>query len=200
MYKRQFYTQYGNKKNKISYLFGIRVEESQTIVEQLESNSNSIKKYNDIFPTINLAYELKENESLTLGYNRRISRPRSYFINPFPSRTSETSFFQGNPYLNPTYSNGIDLGYLKRLKKTTLNGSIYYKKSDEIFTFINEATGSSVLVNDILVPVIRRSPVNLSTQKEIGIEFNTNYSHSKNWRIGGNVNFYQSEITSVIKF
>ena len=189
-----FYTQYGNKKNKISYLFGIRVEESQTIVKQLESNSNSIKKYNDIFPTINLAYELKENETITLGYNRRISRPRSYFINPFPSRSSETSFFQGNPYLNPTYSNGIDLGYLKRLEKTTLNGSIYYKKSDEIFTFINEATGSSVMVNDILVPVIKRSPVNLSSQEEIGIEFNTNYSHSKNWRIGGNVNFYQSEI------
>jgi hypothetical protein len=189
-----FYTQYGNKKNKISYLFGIRVEESQTIVKQLESNSNSIKKYNDIFPTINLAYELKENETITLGYNRRISRPRSYFINPFPSRSSETSFFQGNPYLNPTYSNGIDLGYLKRLEKTTLNGSIYYKKSDAIFTFINEATGSSVMVNDILVPVIKRSPVNLSSQEEIGIEFNTNYSHSKNWRIGGNVNFYQSEI------
>ena len=189
-----FYTQYGNKKNKISYLFGIRVEESQTIVKQLESNSNSVKKYNDIFPTINLAYELKENETITLGYNRRISRPRSYFINPFPSRSSETSFFQGNPYLNPTYSNGIDLGYLKRLEKTTLNGSIYYKKSDEIFTFINEATGSSVMVNDILVPVIKRSPVNLSSQEEIGIEFNTNYSHSKNWRIGGNVNFYQSEI------
>ena len=189
-----FYTQYGNKKNKISYLFGIRIEESQTIVKQLESNSNSVKKYNDIFPTINLAYELKENETITLGYNRRISRPRSYFINPFPSRSSETSFFQGNPYLNPTYSNGIDLGYLKRLEKTTLNGSIYYKKSDEIFTFINEATGSSVMVNDILVPVIKRSPVNLSSQEEIGIEFNTNYSHSKNWRIGGNVNFYQSEI------
>ena len=189
-----FYTQYGNKKNKISYLFGIRVEESQTIVKQLESNSNSVKKYNDIFPTINLAYELKENETITLGYNRRISRPRSYFINPFPSRSSETSFFQGNPYLNPTYSNGIDLGYLKRLEKTTLNGSIYYKKSDAIFTFVNEATGSSVMVNDILVPVIKRSPVNLSSQEEIGIEFNTNYSHSKNWRIGGNVNFYQSEI------
>ena len=67
-------------------------------------------------------------------------------------------------------------------------------QSDEIFTFINEATGSSVLVNDILVPVIRRSTVNLYSQEEIGIEFNTNYSHSKNWRIGGNINFYQSEI------
>ena len=192
-----FYTQYGNKKNKFSYLLGLRIEESKTIVRQQETNSTDIKKYNDLFPTLNLAYELKENETITLGYNRRISRPRSYFINPFPSRTSETSFFQGNPYLNPTYSNGIDLGYLKRLKKTTLSGSIYYKKSDEIFTFINEATGTSVLVNDILVPVIRRSPVNLSTQKEIGIEFNTNYSHSKNWRIGGNVNFYQSEIIGI---
>ncbi|MDG2367635.1 MAG: TonB-dependent receptor [Flavobacteriaceae bacterium] len=189
-----FYTQYGNKKNKLSFLFGLRFEESLTNVKQFESNSNSNKKYNDFFPTINLAYELKENESITLGYNRRISRPRSYFINPFPSRTSETSFFQGNPYLNPTYSNGIDLGYLKRLNKTTLNGSVYYKKSNEIFTFITEATGNSVLVNDILVPVIRRSPINLSSQEEIGIEFNTNYSHSKNWRIGGNINFYQSNV------
>ena len=189
-----YYSQYGNKKNKISYLIGLRFEESKTIVKQLETSSESIKKYNDFFPTINLAYELNENETITLGYNRRISRPRSFFLNPFPSRSSETSFFQGNPYLNPSYSNGIDLGYLKRLKKTTLNGSIYYKKSNEIFQFINEATGNSVLVNEILVPVIRRGPINLSTQKEIGIEFNTNYSHSRNWRIGGNINFYQSEV------
>ena len=81
-----------------------------------------------------------------MGYNRRISRPRSYFINPFPSRTSETSFFQGNPYLNPTYSNGIDLGYLKRLNKTTLNGSVYYKKSNEI---INKVRGVNRVVYDI---------------------------------------------------
>lgn len=189
-----FYTQFGNKKNKFSYLLGLRIEESKTIVKQIENNSNSIKKYNDLFPTLNLAFELKENETITLGYSRRISRPRSYFINPFPSRSSETSFFQGNPYLNPTYSNGIDIGYLKRLDKTTLNGSIYYKKSNGIFTFINEATGNAVLVNDILVPVIRRSPINLSSQEEIGIEFNTNYTYSKNWRIGGNINFYQSEI------
>ena len=194
-----YYSQYGNKKNKISYLIGLRFEESKTVVKQFETSNESTKKYNDLFPTINLAYELNENETITFGYNRRISRPRSFFLNPFPSRSSETSFFQGNPYLNPSYSNGIDLGYLKRLKKITLNGSIYYKKSDEIFQFINEATGNSVLVNDILVPVIRRGPINLSTQKEIGIEFNTNYSHSRNWRIGGNINFYQSEIIGSYK-
>ncbi|MFL2639577.1 MAG: outer membrane beta-barrel protein [Flavobacteriaceae bacterium] len=189
-----FYTQYGNKKGKFSYLLGLRIEESKTVVKQKETNSIDTKKYNDIFPTINIALELNKNQTITLGYNRRISRPRSYFINPFPSRSSETSFFQGNPYLDPTYSNGVDLGFLNKLDKTTLNGSIYYKKSQRIFTFINESTGNYVLVNEIQVPVIRRSPINLSNREEIGVEFNTSYSHSRYWRISGNINLYQSEI------
>ena len=189
-----FYTQYGNKKGKFSYLIGLRIEESKTVVKQKETNSIDTKKYNDIFPTINIALELNKNQTITLGYNRRISRPRSYFINPFPSRSSETSFFQGNPYLDPTYSNGVDLGFLNKLDKTTLNGSIYYKKSKRIFTFINESTGNYVLVNEIQVPVIRRSPINLSNREEIGVEFNTSYSHSRDWRISGNINLYQSEI------
>ena len=189
-----FYTQYGNKNGKFSYLFGLRVEESKTIVKQKETNSNDVNQYNDLFPTINLALEFNKNQTLTLGYNKRISRPRSYFINPFPSRSSETSYFQGNPYLDPTYSNGFDLGFLYKLEKTTLNGSIYYKKSERIFTFINESTGDFVSVNGILVPVIRRSPINLSNKEEIGVEFNTSYSHSKDWRISGNINLFQSEI------
>ena len=82
------------------------------------------------------------------GYNRRIRRARSYFINPFPSRSSVTNIFQGNPNIDPTYSNGIDLGYLKRYNKTTLNGSVYLRKSTGEFTFITENTGDYVLVNN----------------------------------------------------
>ena len=188
-----FYTQYGNKKNKFSYLLGLRYEESKTTVKQLANNTNNIKKYNDLFPTLNLAYEIKENETITFGYNRRIRRARSYFINPFPSRSSATNIFQGNPDIDPTYSNGIDIGYLKRYEKLTLNGSVYYRKSTGEFTFISENTGDFVLVNDILVPVLRRTPVNLSSNKQIGVEFSANFSQSKKWRLRGNVNFYESE-------
>ncbi len=189
-----YYTQYGNKKNNFSYLIGLRFEESITNVTQLVNNENNQKKYSDLFPTLNLAYEIEENETITLGYNRRIRRARSYFINPFPSRSSITNIFQGNPNINPTYSNGIDLGYLKRFEKTTVNGSIYFRKSTGEFTFITENTGDYVLVNESLIPVIRRTPINLASNTQLGIEFNINYTKSNLWRIRGNLNFFESDL------
>ena len=189
-----YYTQYGNKKNNFSYLVGLRFEESITNVTQVVNGDNTQKKYNDLFPTLNLAIELKEDETITLGYNRRIRRARSYFINPFPSRSSITNIFQGNPNIEPTYSNGIDLGYLKRFSQTTINGSIYFRKSTGEFTFITENTGESVLVNGNLVPVIRRTPINLASNSQTGIEFNVNYTKSKLWRVRGNINFFESNL------
>ena len=189
-----YYTQYGNKKNNFSYLLGLRFEESITNVTQVVNGDNTQKKYNDLFPTLNLAIELKEDETITLGYNRRIRRARSYFINPFPSRSSITNIFQGNPNIEPTYSNGIDLGYLKRFSQTTINGSIYFRKSTGEFTFITENTGESVLVNGNLVPVIRRTPINLASNSQTGVEFNVNYTKSKLWRVRGNINFFESNL------
>ena len=189
-----YYTQYGNKKNNFSYLLGLRFEESITNVTQVVNGNNTQKKYNDLFPTLNLAIELKEDETITLGYNRRIRRARSYFINPFPSRSSITNIFQGNPNIEPTYSNGIDLGYLKRFSQTTINGSIYFRKSTGEFTFITENTGESVLVNGNLVPVIRRTPINLASNSQTGVEFNVNYTKSKLWRVRGNINFFESNL------
>ena len=189
-----YYTQIGNKKNNFSYLIGLRFEESITNVTQLVNGDNTKKKYNDFFPTLNLAFEIKENETLTFGYNRRIRRARSYFINPFPSRSSLTNIFQGNPNINPTYSNGIDLGYLKRFEKTTINGSVYFRKSNGEFTFITENTGEFVSVNGSLVPVIRRTPINLASNSQLGIEFSVNYSQSRLWRIRGNFNFFESDL------
>jgi hypothetical protein len=189
-----YYTQYGNKKNNFSFLLGLRFEESITNVIQVVNGDNTKKKYNDLFPTLNLALELKEDETITLGYNRRIRRARSYFINPFPSRSSITNIFQGNPNIEPTYSNGIDLGYLKRFSQTTINGSIYFRKSTGEFTFITESTGESVLVNGNLVPVIRRTPINLASNSQTGVEFNVNYTQSKLWRVRGNINFFESDL------
>src|SRR5690606_20575684 len=99
-----FYSQYGNKLGKFSFLLGLRLENTQlkgkVDAENISGNTvfdlNFDKNYTGLFPTVNLTYELKENENITLGYNRRINRPRNWFINPFPSRASEANVFQGN--------------------------------------------------------------------------------------------------------
>lgn len=187
-----FYTQYGTKFNKFSFLLGLRLENTRITIDQPTSGDFKKKNYTGLFPTINLNYELSDKENITLSYSRRLRRPRSRFINPFPSRSSVTSIFTGNPDLDPTYSGTFDLGYLNRFGKFTLSTSLYYTHSTDVFNFIQFDTGETANVNGQEVPVIQRSPINLATNDRFGYEFNLTYSPNRKWRINGDFNFYKS--------
>ncbi|WP_347174488.1 TonB-dependent receptor domain-containing protein [Polaribacter uvawellassae] len=183
------YSQYGKKVDKFSYLVGLRAELTDQQINLITTNENYNKSYSQLFPTVNLGYELSENESVTLGYSKRLRRPRSYFLNPFESRSSETNIFKGNVNLDPTFTNSFDLGYLKKWDKLMLNSSIYYRHSTGVYQFISQERGD--FVNG--VPVIVRSPVNLSSEDRYGFELNSNYSVSKKVNFSGSFNFYGFE-------
>lgn len=186
------YSQYGKKFNTFSFLAGLRFENTRIFVEQLDSSSPlNNKSYNDYFPTLNLGWEISPTASITLGYNRRISRPNAWTLNPFQSRSSKTSYFQGNPKLDPSYSNGIDIGYLKQFKKVTLNSSVYYRKSTDAVSRVAIVTDETVFVNGIETPVIRRLPINLGTEEQFGVEFNTSLRFIKGMRTNASVNFFR---------
>ena len=189
------YTQYGSKvKDKFSFLLGLRMEATNITISQLSSNEYTNSNYIGLFPTVNLGYEFSENQNLTIGYNRRISRPRSRFLNPFPSRSSATNLFQGNPNISPSYSNGVDIGYLNTLEKITLNTSLYYNHATDVFTYISEDTGDEVVINGESVPVIRRGPINLAEDDRLGFEFTLTYRPSKKWNMNANFNLYRSAV------
>jgi hypothetical protein len=140
---------------------------------------------------VNLVYELSEQENITLGYNRRINRPRGYFINPFPSRSSEANVFQGNPDLDPAYASAFDLGYLKKWgRKITLTSSVYYQHETDAFERVQEETGD---VTSNGIPIIRTIPINLSTNERIGFEAGILYNPMKWLRLNGSFNFFQFE-------
>ncbi len=195
------YTQYGNKFGDFSLLAGLRLEntdltgrvigENVGVLQEIQGEDidlNFDKNYLGLFPTINLTYELAENENFTLGYNRRINRPRGYFINPFPSRASRTNIIQGNPDLDPSFANAFDLGYLKRWGKLTLTSSIFYQLETGSFERIQEETGQ--LTTDGIA-ILRRIPINLSTNERIGAELGVLYNPTKWWRLNGSFNFFQ---------
>jgi hypothetical protein len=196
-----FYTQYGNKLGAFSFLAGLRLENTQlkgavsgvdlaTLQEAIGEgiNLDFDKNYLGLFPTLNLIYELAENENLTLGYNRRINRPRGYFINPFPSRSSRTNIFQGNPDLDPAFANAFDLGYLKRWEKLTVTSSVYYQKETNSFERVQEETGQTT--SDGIV-IIRSIPINLSTNERVGAELGLLYNPTKWLRLNGSFNFFE---------
>ena len=124
------------------------MEKTHIEIYQKTANIYKEKDYTDWFPTLNFSFEFTEKENITLGYSRRIRRPRSWSLNPFRSLTSLTFFRQGNPDLDPTYSNLFDLGYLKRWDKFTFNGSVYYQKATQVIERITETTGELVVVSE----------------------------------------------------
>lgn len=180
------YLQYGNKINKFSYFLGLRWEDSHIEVNSFTSSDFNTKLYNNFFPTATFNYELTDNQSITLSYSKRINRPRGRFVNPFSTYSSNVNLFQGNPDLDPTFTNVIELGYLWKGKKFTLNSSIYTNLTDNSFQFIRRETGDEVDG----VPVIVSTPINLSKEVRTGFEFNVNYSPYKWWRLNTNLNLF----------
>lgn len=195
------YTQLGTKINKFSILAGLRVEASDIEIELVNSNDVTNKDYVNWFPSVFFGYEFSETEQVTLSYSKRLRRPWSRFINPFPSRSSNTNLFQGNPDLDPTFTDAYDLGYLKRWNKMSFTTSGYFNRSTGVFQFVARETGDFVSIenpddpnNPIIVPVQVRSPINLATEDRYGMEFTTTYTPKRNWRLSLNLNAYQRDL------
>jgi outer membrane receptor protein involved in Fe transport len=204
------YTQYGTKLGKFSMLYGLRWEHSDIDIDQKTSNDFTNKKYGNFFPSAFFTYEIDDKSSVSLSYSRRISRPRGRQINPFSNYSSNINIFQGNPDLDPAFTDAFDLGYLKRWKKLTFNTSAYVNKTTNSFQYVRKESGQYVItavdepdiidngqatqVNggpDIITPIILTTPINLATEYRFGFEFTLNYTPYKWWKLNSNFNFFQ---------
>jgi outer membrane receptor protein involved in Fe transport len=185
------YTQYGFKKNKFSYLFGLRWEDTNIEVNLLDTNEFNTKKYNNFFPSAFVSYEISDQSNITTSYSKRLTRPRGRFMNPAVNYSSNVNIFQGNPDLDPSLTNKFDFGYIKRWEKVTFNTSAYFEDTKDVFSFVRSPTGDEV--NGI--PVILSRPVNLGKEQKYGFEFTLNYSPFKIWRVNSNFNLYNVKTT-----
>jgi len=182
------YSQFGSKINQFSYLLGLRFEDSKIDINQLANNTFKSKQYNNWFPSVFLTYEINDQSSVSLNYSKRISRPRDRFINPFASYTSNVNLFQGNPDINPAFTNAFDIGYLKRWEKLTLNTSFYYNHTTDSFEQVRKETGDEIDG----IPVVVTTFFNLGENDRLGFEFTLNYNFKKWWKLNGNFNFFNS--------
>ena len=187
-----FYSQFGKKWNSFSFLAGLRYEHTDWTVIQKTTSEVGNNIFDGLFPTLNIGVEFSETANLTFGYNRRLTRPSARGLNPFRSRVSETSFYQGNPNLRPSYSDGFDLGYLKQFKKFTLNSSIYFRRTYEPTQRITVESGEFVEVNGENTAVIKRLPVNFGSQDRFGLETNSTIRWSTMWNTNLSFNIYKT--------
>lgn len=173
------YTQFSDKIKAFSYMLGLRAEFTDITIKDLNNTYNEQKKYNKLFPTVNLSYKLNAS-TLQLNYSKRIRRPSLYALYPFNEVTDLNAQYIGNPDLNPSYTDAFEMAFLKTWKTFTLNPSVYYqyeKNYIQDFTFRQD---------DIFLTM----PININYEIRRGIELSTLYNPLKWLQINAEMNFY----------
>ncbi|WP_299160036.1 outer membrane beta-barrel family protein [uncultured Tenacibaculum sp.] len=175
------YIQYGNRKNKLQYLLGLRAEYANTGSTDRKDQFKTSKNYTDLFPTAHLTYNFNQATNMQLSYSRRIRRPRFWQLNPFGGISDRRNIRIGNPDLNPMYTNSFELGLLKRWKKVTLNPSIYYQRTTNVFETLVTPNSFGALIS---------KPINSGRENRLGAELAIRYSPFKWWRLSSEFNYF----------
>ena len=103
---------------KWEFQAGLRGEYTQTQAISITLNQTTPSNYFKLFPTAYLLYKIDEDHVLNLNYSRRTERPDFTVLNPFRSYTTANSYEVGNPFLQPSYSSNLELGYTIKSKYT----------------------------------------------------------------------------------
>lgn len=111
------YVTFSDSINIFEYQVGLRTEYEDRVLNQ--EILNKIYKLNriDLFPSIYLTKQLSHRLQLQANYSRRINRPSQFNINPFIVQLDPQTIRQGNPGLQPEFTNSFELNLEKKLKK-----------------------------------------------------------------------------------
>ena len=181
------YSIYSGKLNAISFMTGLRLEQTLIDGNQTITNEKINRKYINFYPSLNLLYAINQNNVLQFSYSRRINRPTARLINPFIDRSNLEVYRSGNPDLNPEYINSIEAGYNGTWGKTNGGITIFYKHISDL---INQVT----LLDSSGISHI--APQNVSSCQNLGFEITFEQSLTNWWKINGNGSFYKNIIKS----
>ncbi len=151
-YEEQLLASYlttSKEKGRISIQAGLRFEYTRSKGHQLgnvqKPDSTFSRGYAAVFPTAYLQYRLDSagDQSLQLNYGRRIDRPYYEDLNPFVSPLDKFTYYSGNPYLRPSYTDNIELSHTWKQITTTLSYSRTQNDMDETIRIVDGVYYSS---------------------------------------------------------
>jgi hypothetical protein len=134
--------------------------------EQTHSNSNSFtlnkvvnRNYVNLFPSAFLTYSISEKHQMRYSYSRRIDRPNYLNLNPFIFVMDPYAYYQGNPYLNPQFTDALQVAYTWK-GATTL--SIGYNRTKDVMTSVTEQNDQTKVVKQTVINLDQLTNVDLT--------------------------------------
>lgn len=90
---------------------GLRMEHSQTEGFSHNLNQTHRRSFTNLFPSAHLLFKVNEDNALSFSYGRRIDRPSYRSLNPFVRYITPYTTSEGNPFLQPYYTDNLELNY-----------------------------------------------------------------------------------------
>lgn len=133
------YLNYDRTIKAVEIQIGLRAEQtnSEGNLTSLtnEPDENVVRHYLDFFPSGGLTYTMNKKNSFAASYSRRIDRPNYQELNPFEYKLDELTFRKGNPFLNPQYTDKVELSHTYHYSLTT---SLSYSHTKDFFAQVTD--------------------------------------------------------------
>jgi hypothetical protein len=143
-------------------------------------DSSFSRTYNNLFPTMYVSYNANDNNQFAVSFGRRIDRPNYQNLNPFLFFLDKYTYHMGNPYLQPQYTNNIEVSHIfKGILTTTLN----YSLTKNLFSETFDQSGYATIQQDGNMGRSENIGIAVNAQVHVGKWLNsmlyTNYSYTR---------------------
>lgn len=175
------YIQFSSKIKELEYMIGLRSELSLIDIEDQENSFSEKKEYLNLFPSAHLSYALNEQNKIQWSYSRRINRPSLWNLFPFTEIKDFNLQEVGNPNLNPSFTNAVEISFISIQDKLTINPSIYYRHTTDPFqSFLDQDEQQTFIIK----------PINIDEKESVGFELSMKYQPFKFIRFNGEFDIY----------
>lgn len=189
-YKETFNAAYIQFKSsigdKLGYQLGLRDEYSIVDIDYRNAAGQTLvktKKYNNIFPSVFLSYEVGTGSQFLVNYSRRIDRPRSFWMVPYGRYSNPFTLFEGNIDLDPSYVDSYELGYSLQKKGITFNPTLYFRRTTDDMKMLSYR-------QDERNTAIFTKPLNEGLEDRYGLDMNFSYDPWSWLKFMGSLNLF----------
>ena len=160
---------------------GLRLEQTDQNTLLVTTSSANEQNYGNFFPSLHSSYKFSDKVSLQAGYSKRIYRPRMWDLIPFFNIRNNFSVRQGNPDLQPEFTDSYEITSIYILGPASINFGVYHRYTTDVIERITTFENN----------VSTTKPENIGTNRATGIEFNAKYSPAKWLTLNGDFNYNQ---------
>jgi outer membrane receptor protein involved in Fe transport len=169
--------------NQTNIQAGLRTEQTHSTGTSVTTGEETVRKYTNLFPSLMISRTLDQSNTLSFTYSRKINRPNYQNLNPFIFYLDQYTYNQGNPKLNPEYSNSVEFSYLYKQK---YSAALAYSHTTDVIT--------EVLLQNLARQSMYQTVLNLASREVISLTLNFPVTIIKWWTMNNNVMGYYNQI------